>query len=201
MMPGQQQPNQPVTIDAVMALLRDGALRRFRIDIEVDSTIVGDESQERKDRNDFIASVTQFMQGWGPMVQANPALAPLAGDLLLFGVRAYRVGRELEETIEDTVEKIEQLASQPKPPSPEIMAAQAKAQSEQVKAKAEVQKSQFDVQAAQVGAQAKIAQAHLDHHTAMRQAQMDEQRAQNDFIRQQAEAANAAMMPPGANNV
>ena len=45
--------------------------------------------------------------------------------------------------------------------------------------------------------QAKVAQTMLAHHTAMRQAGMDEQLAQADFERQQQLMAQQAAMPQG----
>ena len=51
----QQLPQgSPVTIDGVMRLFRDKAEQRFRIDVETDSTIAGDESQEKQDRQSLI---------------------------------------------------------------------------------------------------------------------------------------------------
>ncbi len=61
------------TVEDVMGLLRDGVLRRFRIDIEADSTIVGDESQDRQDRNEFITVVAEFV---GRGVRSSPATRP-----------------------------------------------------------------------------------------------------------------------------
>lgn len=157
-----QQGQQPTTIDAVMALLRDGAMRRFRIDIEVDSTITGDESQERQDRAQFIGETTKFVQAWGPIVAANPSMAQLAGELLLFGTRAFRVGRSLEEVIEETVDKLEQQAAQPKPPPPIPPEEQAKIQQAQIKAQAEGAKAQAGIQDTQVKAQATQQSAQID---------------------------------------
>jgi hypothetical protein len=158
----QQQQSGPVTIDAVMALLRDGAMRRFRIDIEVDSTITGDESQERQDRNQFIESITKFVQAWGPIVAANPLMADLAGEFMLFGTRAFRVGRSLEEVIEETVDKLEQQAAQPKPPPPLPPIEQAKLAITQQKGQAEVQRANAGVQAAQTKAKAETDKAQLE---------------------------------------
>jgi hypothetical protein len=162
--PPQQGPPQqpPVTIDAVMGLLRDGAMRRFRIDIEVDSTITGDESQERADRTAFIESTTKFVEAWGPIVAANPNMAQLSGELLLFGVRAFRVGRALEEVIEETVDKLEQQASQPKPPPPIPPIEQAKLQGVQMKTQAEGVKAQAGIQASQTKAKAETDKAQLE---------------------------------------
>lgn len=172
-----QQGGQPVTIDAVMALLRDGAMRRFRIDIEVDSTITGDESQERQDRAQFIEATTKFVEAWGPIVNANPMMADLAGELLLFGTRAFRVGRSLEEVIEETVDKLEQQAAQPKPPPPVPPVEQAKIQGMQIKAQAEGQKAQADVQATQLKAQSDQQKAQLDAYHAKLQTENDMQLA------------------------
>jgi hypothetical protein len=156
----QGQP--PVTIDAVMQLLRDGAMRRFRIDIEVDSTITGDESQERQDRTMFIEATTKFVQAWGPIVAQQPLMAQLAGEMLLFGTRAFRVGRSLEEVIEETVDKLEQQAQQPKPPPPIPPVEQAKIQTANIHAAAEGQKAQSTVQTAQIKGQSDQQAARLD---------------------------------------
>jgi hypothetical protein len=179
-MPGPQGGQPPVTIDAVMALLRDGAMRRFRIDIEVDSTITGDESQERADRTQFIESTTKLVEAWGPIVAANPSMAQLAGELLLFGTRAFRVGRSLEEVIEETVDKLEQQAAQPKPPPQPSPEDQAKIQQAQIKAQAEGAKAQSTIQATQVksqgdqqAAQMDLAGKQMDHQHATAEHQME----------------------------
>ena len=178
--PQPMQPPQPVdlgpTVEDVVGLLRDNALRMFRIDIEADSTIVGDESQERNDRTQFIETVTKYIQVWAPIIQQNPMLAKMAGDMLLFGVRSFRVGRELEETIEDTVEKLEQASQQPPPPDPKMMAEQTKLKATQIKAQSEQSKAQMGVQQAQIENQAKMQQTMLDHHVARQEHEMDLQR-------------------------
>lgn len=182
--PAPQMPSRPpVTIDDVMELLRDGAMRRFRVEIEADSTIVGDESQERKDRSEFIATLTQFMTAWGPMVMQMPELTKMAGDVLLFGVRGFRVGRELEETIEDTVERLEDKSGQPPPPNPEMIKMQMQAQGEQakleatkIKAQAEVMKAQGQAAQAQQESDAKLAQIQAQSVAEERKHQLETER-------------------------
>jgi len=182
-----QQGQPPVTIDAVMALLRDGAMRRFRIDIEVDSTITGDESQERADRTSFIEATTKFIEAWGPIVAQQPLMAQLAGELLLFGTRAFRVGRSLEEVIEETVDKLEQQAMQPKPPpqpdpteQTKIQQAQIKAQAEGAKAQATVQGIQIKGQTEQQAAQVDMAGKVMDHQHKQAEHGMEMQRMQTE---------------------
>jgi hypothetical protein len=208
-MPGLPQQGQsqqaPVTIDAVMGLLRDGAMRRFRIDIEVDSTITGDESQERQDRTSFIEATTKFIESWGPIVAQQPLMAQLAGELLLFGTRAFRVGRSLEEVIEETVDKLEQQASQPKPPPPIPPVEQAKIQTAQVHAQAEGAKSQASVQTAQIKGQSDQQSAQLElagkvqehqHKQAEHAMSMEQMQAQHaidvEALRMKAVAAERA---------
>jgi hypothetical protein len=192
-------PGAPVTIDGVMRLLRDNPLRRFRIDIEADSTIAGDEAQEKADRSQFIESITKMVQTWGPIVTAQPIMAPLAAELMQFGVRAFRVGRSLEQVIEETAEKFQEAMGQPKPPpqpSPDDL---VKLKGVQIKTQAEIQKAQIGVQAAQIDAQARVAaathervQGQQDHVATMaqgqQQAQLADQAARNEAASNQMKA-------------
>jgi hypothetical protein len=183
-----QPPNQgPVTIDAVMGLLRDGALRRFRVDIEADSTITGDESQERQDRTEFIQAVTEAVTAWEPVLIQAPQMMTMFGDLLLFGVRGFRVGRELEETIEDTMDKMEEMANSPKPPAPpdpKMQIAQVQLESEKVKSQAEIEKQRLAINHAIVEHQTNMDAMQADmrakaiaHQEAAQKAQADTQGA------------------------
>lgn len=184
---------QPVTIDDVVELLRDGVLRRFRIDIEVDSTVSGDESQERQDRSAFIETTTKFIQAWGPIVEQQPALTQLAGELLLFGVRGFRVGRSLEEVVEETVDKMEQIGSQPKPPpqpSPDEM---VKLEGTKVKTAAEVQRAGMGVQQAAQDAHAKQQQTQLDIAGKVLDHHLEREKHGMDMQRLHAEAGAAAV--------
>jgi hypothetical protein len=144
------------TQEDVFGLLKNNLLRRFKVDIETDSTIAGDESQEKQDRQGFIEAMTKFMEAWGPMVERKPELAPLAGQLLLFGVRAFRVGRELEEVIEETVDKLSQPETMQKAPDPKVQAEQVKLQAAIAKTQSEIQKAQIDARTASQAAQAKL---------------------------------------------
>ncbi len=179
--PQQPQPGQPVTWDDVLELFKDGVTRRFRLDVEADSTISGDESQERSDRAAFVEAVTNFVKEWAPILQAQPALLPVAKQMLLFLVRGFRGGRELEETLEEAFDKLEEIAGQPKPnvPSPEVQAEQVKLQGIQAKTQAEAQKATLDLQASQADAQAKIAatqsQVQLKQAESAAQMQRDQQ--------------------------
>lgn len=186
------QPDQKtVTIDAVMELLRDGMTRRFRIDIETDSTITGDESQERQDRNEFIAVTTKFLQAWGPMVEKQPALVALAGEFLKFGTRSYRVGRSLEEAIEETVDKLEAIAAQPKPPPQPSPDEVVKTQTAKIKGQAEIVRARTDAAASVQEAALKERSAQID----MAGKVMDHQHRQAEHAMDMQKIAAGAVAP------
>lgn len=119
-----------------VALLRDEKLRSFRIQVETDSTIEPDATQEQQARVEFLGAVTQFLAQAQEMAAAYPQLMPVLGKFLLFGARGFKVGRELESSLEAMISDLERQARNPapKPPSPDQIKAEA------VKAKAEADK-------------------------------------------------------------
>lgn len=118
--PQTQQPD-PQVFQAAMAMLKNQRLRDFRIDIETDSTIALDDTAEKQAASEFITTVGTFFTQFGPMVQQMPPLAPLMSEMLMFLVRRFHAGRSMEGMIEETMQKVAQLAQQPKPdPKTEI---------------------------------------------------------------------------------
>jgi hypothetical protein len=139
----KQQRKDKMIADAIM-LLRNDKLRGFRIDIETDSTVQPDAQEEKEQRISFIEGVTKFIEQSSQVMMAVPEFGPLAAKMLQFAVRGFRVGRDLESSIEDFCEKAEQKAKQaansPQPPSPE----QIKADSERYKADKEVERQHLE---------------------------------------------------------
>jgi hypothetical protein len=179
------------TQEDVFGLLKNNLTRRFKIDIETDSTIAGDESQEKQDRTTFIESLTKFMEAWGPMVERKPELAPLAGQVLLFGVRAFRIGRELEEVIEETTDKLAAAGQQPKQPDPKVQAEQVKLQAAIAKTKSEIQKAQIDAQTASDAAQAKLQEIITESQAKLAELKMKLAAMQQEHQHKQGEAQMA----------
>jgi hypothetical protein len=170
MAPSPPDPQQMAMerFQAAIDLLKKDKLRGFRVDIETDSTIEPDAQAEKQARIEFLGAIAQFMPQALEAAAQQPKMAPLMGKMLLFGVRGFRVGRELETAMEETIADLEKMAANPppKPPSPE----EIKAQTEQAKARAEVQKMQM--------------QAQIDAETAQR----EQQQAQADFMLEQQRA-------------
>lgn len=132
------------TWEELEALFRDEAMLGFRIDIETDSTIKTDEEAEKKARTEFLQMATGFMQ---QMAQVqNPDMAALMGKMLLFGVRGFKIGKDLESTFKIAISKLEKAAKEPKQPPPDP---------EMAKANAQIQMMQQQQQLAQQESQAK----------------------------------------------
>jgi hypothetical protein len=137
-------------IPQALELLRNEASKNFRIEVTSDSMIYQDEQQEKQDRMQFLQAVGGFFQQAVPLVQSQPELAPMAIEMLKFGVTAFKAGKQLEGIIDETADKLRQQAKaaegQPKPPTPEQMKLQASMQLEQAKMQAEQQKLQIESQ-------------------------------------------------------
>lgn len=180
----------PVTIDAVMRLLRDDKMRSFKIDVETDSLVEANQNAEKGKRIEFVTAVGKYMESMGPLVREMPALAPMIGSMLQFAVRGFKVGSELEDTIEKAITQAGLEVQAPKPapqPSPDE---QMKLQGIQAKTQAEIQKAKIGVQQAQADAQGKAMVAQLEARLAVMEHQMRAQELMMKASHAQAAAGN-----------
>ena len=106
----QEPPEVPeVTIDDVMQLLRSDRTRSFRIGIETSVTGLQDQSKERQDRMELTNTLRELLTEAIPAMQANPTIRPLLKEMVLFTVRGFEQGRQLEDALEDTFDAIENM--------------------------------------------------------------------------------------------
>lgn len=150
------------TWEDVKGLLENNALRQFRIDIESDSTIEPDEAEEKQRTVEFVTALSSMIAQWGPAVDAQPALGPLAAEVIKWSSRKFRVGRPMEDAVERAVDAIAKQAAQPRPeaaaappidPTP-VQVATIDQQTEQIKQQGEMRR-------AQIAAQVKMAEIPL----------------------------------------
>lgn len=191
-------------ISEAIKLLRDERLRGFRVDIEVDSTIYGDQAQDKQDRNEFVTAVTGFLEQSMMIGQSMPESIPLLGKLLQFAARGHKVGRDLETSIEEFTEeatiiakqKQSQAASQPNPEQMkmqleaqkaqlQLQVQQSKAQSDQMRNQAEMQSTHMKSQSEGQQAQAEVQRQGIENQGDMINAQANQQKAQSDMQMQQ----------------
>ena len=81
-------------------LIRSDILRSYKIDIETDSTIMADMEQESQARAAVVASITQFIGTAAPLVQQGILPLETAKALLMYGLGASKVSRELQDALE-----------------------------------------------------------------------------------------------------
>lgn len=185
--------------EAAHMLLQDEMLRNFRIDIETDSTISIDENQDKQSRIEFMQAVTPFIDKSMQVIQGQPAFAPLMTELLMFTVRGFKAGRQLENTLEEALNTAAQMAQQSQqnpPPDPEAMKAQAAMQIAQQKMALEqekaMMKAQLDQQKATVDLELKKATQALDLQKMQFEAAIEQERLRGS-LELQAEKVRADM--------
>ncbi len=179
---------------AVM-LLKSEPARGFRIEVAADSLVELDEQAEKASRVEFLGAVGQFMERALPVAQNVPELAPLMGEMLLFGVRAFKGGRPMEAAFDDAIAKLT-APKEPAPPQPNPE--EMKAQAEMQRTQATMQFEQAKMQSSQQLEQIKMQQSMELEQFKAQQAQMIEaakmeHERQMEAMRQQAETERQAM--------
>jgi hypothetical protein len=149
---------EAVTVEAVIALLREQRLRPFVLDIETDSTIAPDENAQKQRATEFITAVGGFLNQAVTGVQLVPQMAPLMAEALKYVASQFRAGRQLDGAIDEFAEQMKQMAGQPKA-DPEAEAAQAAAQAQQMEAQSKAQTAQSEAQSKQADTQIRMQEA------------------------------------------
>lgn len=91
------------TWDDVMQVLRSDKLRGFKVDIETDSTVKPRADEEQRNRVELITAVTGFLEKALPAVQQGMIPKKVAGELMMFGVRAFPASPQLEEVLDEWI--------------------------------------------------------------------------------------------------
>lgn len=144
----------------IMQILRSDKLRSYRIDIETDSTVFEDSAAQQAEITNLIKSVTEFIVAWGPVVQQQPALLPLAFEMLSAAVRQFKAGRSLEDAIEQAKNALTQAAQQKmaQGPQPDPKVAMAQAKTQQIAGQTQMQREghAMDMQGKHMDLQGKV---------------------------------------------
>lgn len=143
------------TWEDLLALLRDDLQRSFRIDIETNSTVDAEATEDKQNISELLNALAQFLNGVQPLVDAGTLPFEAAQGMMLAIVRRFRFGPELE----DQLKKMK-----PPEPKPDPAAQKVQAQMELDK-----QKAALDAQAKQQELMFKERLAELD----MRMKQME----------------------------
>ena len=178
-------------------------LRAFRIEVNADSLIELDQTAEKEAAKELLGGIARFLESAGQVAMQAPQMVPVLLELMKWSLTKFKVGKNIEGTIDQALEQMKQAAMQPKPPDPAVEAERAKTQAVQ-------QKAQLDVGVAQQKAQIEERRIGMEERRDMSKMQMEgeaqvmdmqaqrEQMAMKNQERQEqhAQKMQQAAMPP-----
>ena len=199
----QQKLQQP-TWEQVLSVLKDDMQRSYRIDIETNTTVEAEATEDKKDVTEFMTAMGQLMNGLTPLVEKGVLPFQGAQAMMLAVSRRFRFGSEIEDYLKSM-----------QPPKPEddgkgadaekkVMAAEAKAMQAEMdkKAMADQQslnekKTQQDIREIKLNAQEEIfrieqAAAKREQACAQKEQQVNlkDQQRTIEFAKKEAQAQN-----------
>jgi hypothetical protein len=156
--PGLEEIANGPSREEVEAILRSDIVRRYRIDIESDSTIRGDLARNQQIMVQFVQGTAQYAQAMGPMVQMKPDLMPAVIQLYAAFARQFKLGKQAEDELEKLIDNASKPPPppQPPPPDPRLPAIQAKAEADKFKSEADVAKTKLGMESATLDHQIKM---------------------------------------------
>lgn len=146
-------------------------LRAFRIEVNADSMVQMDEEAEKQGASELLGGISRFLESGGQIAMQAPQMVPVLLELMKWALTKFKVGKNVEGTIDQALEQMKQAAQQPRPPDPAMMAEQAKTQAVQ-------QKAQLDVGVAQQKAQIEGQKMMAEHQQSQAELGLDAQRLQ-----------------------
>lgn len=147
-------PSVPTTDDIIaqaIDLLRNSRVAEFRLCVDDASAYEPDVVQERQMRTEYLTALTQFLQQAVPAGQQTPQLVPMFVSIMMWTLRSFRVGKDIEGQLEQALSTLTQSAQQggEQKPDPEMVKAEGKVKEIEAKVGAMQQKMQLDAQAHQ----------------------------------------------------
>lgn len=153
-------------MDTVLELLKNDTLRNFAVDVETNSTVDAEATEDKQDMAELMNALAQFLNGVAPLVESGTMPQEAAKVIMLHLLRRFRMGGEVEEAI---------MAIQP--PSPG--GGQESAQLEEMKKALE--KGQADLQVEIQKLESAKAEFELERKLAQRELEFEKSLAQREL--------------------
>lgn len=164
----------------LLAALKDDFYRKYSIDIETNSSVDVEATEDKKDFSELLNAISQFMNGVSPLIESGMMPMQAASEILVSIIRRFRLGAEVEDYIRA-------MGQQQKPAGSE--ADDAKAQAEAQKTQMEMQKLQMEAEVGKQKAQTEIALEQQKLQLEQQKAAMELKMMQMDFEFKQKEHA------------
>lgn len=163
--------------DGMRALMAKPVLASYRVDVESDSTIRADLTQQKKDMSEFLAGTGNYFATMGPLMEMAPQAAEPIADLYAAMSGVFNLGRGAEEALERLKQIAKSAASNPRP-NPEAERAKLEAEAKAQDRQADMQMKQAEFQ---MKAQAEERKAMLDAQQEQRKLVAEQQMAALDL--------------------
>lgn len=192
-MAGQEPPPQLVemlqspTIEEVMSVIRSDALRTFRVDVETDQTVVGDEAKDKQTHIEFLRGTAEYFTAMAPVVAGGVPMKFALG-LYAATARRFKLGRDVEDELSALVDNPPEPP--PPPPDPDMLKAQTEAKlaeqdagirQQEAQSKIAIAKQESDakiqLQREEMAAKQQMAQQDMDNRAMLAQQDAEHQRA------------------------
>lgn len=155
------------SFDEVVGLLRDDTSRSYRIDIETNSTVDAEATEDKQNIGELLNALAQFLNGVQPLVDAGALPFEAAQGMMLAIVRRFRFGPELED-------QLKLMKPPAEKPDPAAQKAQADMQIQQLDMQAKQQDNQM--KAAEMRQKMQMMQLHLQQDAEEHRLKMEELR-------------------------
>jgi len=183
--------------EAVMAMLQNDFMRNYKIDIETNSTIDPDNSEDQKNISDLLNGLSQVLNGMAPLIQSGQMPFDILKNLLLVVSRRFTFGTEIEEQL-----KAMQAPPPPPPEQPDplkqqemqlrVQEAQTAVQAAQEKAAADQQMAQIKLETEKAKAANEQAKMQLEMQMMQQQMALEQEARQQEHAMRMAEMAQKA---------
>jgi hypothetical protein len=148
-----------VSWEEISEIIRSDDRRNYSINVETDITAFENSETEKAQRMEFVSTIQSLLQTSIPAMQQAPALGPMVKETILFISKSFKVGRQLEDTIETTMDQLMKMPPAPATQDPLIELERKKleqdAQLTQIKIAKEQKLAELAVQEAQINLQLK----------------------------------------------
>jgi hypothetical protein len=166
LMVGLQSENE--LFDEALQLIKSDALRLFNIDVETDSTIAMDVERERQGMSQALEAIGAYAGQIFPLVQSGAIPLPAAMEILRKTLRVYRLGRDLDEVLDEAARQAQQQG-------PEQQQQQAEQQRQQQEMQMKQQEFEMKMKEMQAKLQALVQQSQV-------KLKADAQKADQDLV-------------------
>ena len=182
--PAERPPSAREAFEDAIELLRSDRSRGFSIDIETDTMVFEDQKAEKAARVEFIGAVSNFLKEAIPAGQLYPELKEVLIALLMFGVRGFKAGRDLEQILEEATDQLTEAGPQQQKLDPKVEEAKGRAEADKMRVQVEAEKLKASVAEAQERLKLEARRAEMDHEFRMAQlgqkSQLDGARLSHD---------------------